>query len=66
MNDSVSQIILLSELYVGLRSTRRTNQALNHLRAMELIQSDFNVFFNPDIIKRFIRYQKEIEMAFDK
>ena len=66
MNDSVSQIILLSELYVGLRSTRRTNQALNHLRAMELIQSDFNVFFNPDIIKRFIRYQREIEMAFDK
>ena len=64
--DRISQIILLSEIYVILRCDRNYKKALNHLRSVELINSDFQSFFDSDIISRFNKYNHEIELAYEK
>ena len=66
LNDKVSQIIVISEVYVALRSDRANHKALNHLRAIELISNGFDIFFNPDLVQRFIKYNREIGIAYDK
>lgn len=66
LNDKKSQIIVISEIYVALRNDRATHKALNHLRAVELIATEFKQFFLDDIIQRFIKYSSEIEVAYNK
>ena len=66
LNDRVSQIIVISEIYVSLRSDRSNHKALNHLRATELISNGFDIFFTPDIVQRFVKYNREIGIAYDK
>lgn len=65
-NDRISQIILISEIYDILRCDRSYHKALNHMRAVELIDSSFAVFFDNDIVSRFNKYNHEIEAAYEK
>ena len=65
LNDNISQIIVLSEIYVALRSDKSTHKALNHIRATELIVNEFSDFFNKDLILRFTKYSSEIERAYN-
>ena len=66
LNDKVSQIIVISEIYVALRNDRANHKALNHIRAVELISNGFDIFFNPDLVLRFTKYNREIGIAYDK
>lgn len=65
-NDRISQIILISEIYDILRNDRSYHKALNHMRAVELINSSFAVFFDSDIVSRFNKYNHEIESTYEK
>ncbi len=65
-NDRISQIILLCEIYDILRNDRSYKKGLNHLRSLELINNDFDIFFDKDIVNRFSKYNHEIETAYEK
>ena len=66
LNDKISQIIVISEIYVALRSDRANHKALNHIRAVELISNGFDIFFTPDLVLRFNKFNREIGIAYDK
>lgn len=65
-NDKFTQVILLSEIYVILRSDRDYKSKQNHKRSVELILKGFTRYFDEDILIRFDKYTNEIEMAYEK
>ncbi|MDA3932482.1 MAG: hypothetical protein PF513_07075 [Tenericutes bacterium] len=63
-NNRESQVILLSHIYDILRQERNYKKKLNHGRAIDLIRLEFNEYFDPQIIDRFIRYESEFESIY--
>ena len=63
--DLISNIILISEIYDILRSDRAYKKNLNHQRSVEMIMNSFNAFFDPEIIKRFVKFNNEIKIAYE-
>jgi hypothetical protein len=63
-NNRESQVILLSHIYDILRQERNYKKKLNHQRAIDLIKFEFNEYFDPQIIDRFVRYQAEFESVY--
>lgn len=63
--ERISQIVLISEIYVNLRNDKYYKKALVHIRALELIKGKFSTFFNRDIVDRFDKYNIEISNAYD-
>lgn len=55
------QIILLAEVYEILRQSRNYKTALNHKRAVELLELEFKEYFEPYILDRFLKYEGEFE-----
>ncbi|TVP96151.1 MAG: hypothetical protein EA374_02200 [Acholeplasmatales bacterium] len=55
------QIILMAEMYEVLRQSRNYKTALNHKRAIELLELEFKEYFEPYILDRFIKYSGEFE-----
>ena len=65
-NDYIPNIILLSEIYSTLRVDTSYKKALTHQRAVELIENGFNIFFDQNLITRFIKFNHEIQIAYDR
>lgn len=55
------QIILLAEIYDILRQNRNYKSALKHRRSIDLLQLEFSEYFEPYILDRFVKYEKEFE-----
>ena len=60
------QIILLGEIYEILRQSRNYKTALNHKRAIELLELEFKEYFEPYILDRFIKYGSEFENYYER
>ncbi|MGM0435553.1 MAG: HD-GYP domain-containing protein [Bacillota bacterium] len=60
------QIILLAEIYEVLRQSRNYKTALNHKRAIELLELEFKEYFEPYILDRFIKYGSEFENYYER
>lgn len=65
-NDYVSNIILLSEIYSILRSDASYKKALTHQRAVEIIENGLCAFFDHNLIVRFVKFNHEIQIAYDR
>ncbi|MGE4572290.1 MAG: hypothetical protein AB7E09_06040, partial [Candidatus Izemoplasmatales bacterium] len=63
-NNRESQVILLSHIYDILRQERNYKKKLNHQRTIDLIKYEFNEYFDPQIIDRFIKYEAEFESTY--
>lgn len=63
--DIENNVILLSEIYIILRSDRSYKKALTHQRALEMIVEDFKMFFMEDLILRFRKFNSEIARAYE-
>ncbi|MCF7923894.1 MAG: hypothetical protein K9L64_02160 [Candidatus Izimaplasma sp.] len=63
-NNRESQVILLCHIYDILRQERNYKRKLNHKRAIDLIRLEFNDYFDPQIIDRFIKYEDDFESAY--
>jgi response regulator RpfG family c-di-GMP phosphodiesterase len=63
-NNRESQVILLSHIYDILRQERNYKKKLNHQRTIDLIKYEFNEYFDPQIIDRFVRYESEFESTY--
>ena len=65
-NDYVPNIILLSEIYCILRSDTSYKKALTHQRSVELVENGFNIFFDQNLITRFVKFNHEIQIAYER
>jgi response regulator RpfG family c-di-GMP phosphodiesterase len=63
-NNRESQVILLSHIYDILRQNRNYKKKLNHHRAIDLIKFEFNEYFDPQIVDRFVKYEAEFESTY--
>ena len=63
-NNRESQVILLSHIYDILRQERNYKKKLNHGRAIDLIKFEFNEYFDPQIVDRFLKYEAEFESTY--
>lgn len=63
-NNRESQVILLSHIYDILRQPRNYKRELKHQRAIDLIRLEFNPYFDPQIVDRFIKYGDDFESLY--
>lgn len=61
-----SQIILICEMYVTLRSVRSYKRANNHQKSLQFLQSKCQVYFDPIVFDRFIRFGSDFEKIYDE
>ena len=64
-NERESQVVLIAEIYDILRSDKIYKKKLMHQRALDIIASQGNRFFNKEIVDRFIKYNEEIKDSYD-
>ncbi len=65
-NELSSQTILISEIYVSMRSVKTYKRPYNHKVTIEYMTNTFRVFFDGSVFERFIRFQDEFERIYDE
>ncbi len=60
-NNRDSNIILLCDLYITLRSPRNYKRPFSHENSMNLIKNEFSIYFDNDMIDRFQRFSNDFE-----
>ena len=56
-----SQIILICDLYVTMRSFKSYKRAYNHKITMEYFENHFKIYFDQDIFDRFMKFDTDFE-----
>ena len=56
---------MLCEMYVTLRSIKSYKKAFNHRISMEMLTQHYNIYYDNDILDRFIRFNEEFENIYD-
>lgn len=64
-NDRDSNIILLCDLYITLRSPRNYKRPYSHDASMNLITNEYSIYFDNDIIDRFQRFSNDFEELYN-
>lgn len=64
-SDLDSQIIMLSDIYVTLRSAKSYKRPYPHNKALELIEKQISPYFRNDLKERFIKFADEIEDVYN-
>lgn len=65
-NNIESQIILLCELYVTMRSVKSYKRAYNHSKAIAFMENQCKIYFDPLVFDRFIRFSSDFESIYDE
>lgn len=63
-NNRESQVILICHIYDILRQVRNYKREVKHARAIDLIQLEFYVYFDPQIVDRFVKYSDDFESIY--
>lgn len=64
--DEREQIILISDMYISLRSVRSYKRPLPHNISMNLMNNEFSGYYDEYIFERFVRFQDEFEKIYDE
>ena len=64
-NEVSSQIILICELYVSMRSIKSYKKAYNHKLTMQYMTDQFRVYFDGDIFEHFLRFKDQFEEIYE-
>lgn len=65
-NDRKSQIILMCDMYMSLRSLKTYKRPYPHRVAMEQLDKEFKKYFDSTIYERFIRFQADFEKMYNE
>ena len=60
-----SQIILICELYVSMRSIKSYKKAYNHKLTIQYMTDQFRVYFDGDIFEHFLRFKDQFEEIYE-
>jgi len=61
-----SDIILICELYVTLRSVKSYKRPYNHQKAIQFITNQCIVYFDSEVYERFIKFASDFEGIYDE
>ena len=61
-----SDIILICELYVTLRSVKSYKRPYNHQKAIAFITNQCIVYFDSEVYERFIKFASDFEAIYDE
>lgn len=64
-NEVSSQIILICELYVSMRSIKSYKKAYNHKLTIQYMTDQFRVYFDGDIFEHFLRFKDQFEEIYE-
>ena len=64
-NEVSSQIILICELYVTMRSIKSYKKAYNHKLTIQNMTERFRVYFDGDIFEHFLRFKDQFEEIYE-
>ena len=64
--DSYSQIILICDLYVTMRSFKSYKRAYNHKITMDYFEKYFKIYFDQDIFDRFMKFDTDFEEIYQE
>lgn len=59
------QIILISDMYVSLRSLKSYKRPYNHSLTIDTLKNEFSKYFSANVFERFIRFQDQFEKIYD-
>lgn len=65
-NSIESQIILICDIYVSMRSVKSYKKAYNHKLTINYLQEHFKIYFDPIIFERFIRFSNDFEAIYNE
>ncbi len=65
-NNQESQIILICDLYVSMRSVKSFKRAYNHKLTMNYFENHFKLYFDPVIFERFMRFSSDFENVYNE
>ena len=65
-NTLESEIILICDLYVSMRSVKPYKKAYNHKNTIAYMEKSFKIYFDPMVYDRFTRYSSDFEKIFDE
>lgn len=57
----ISQVILMSDIYLTLRAIRSYKRPLSHSNSINLIESNLSVFFERRVVDRFIKFSDDYD-----
>lgn len=63
-NDFISQIVLLCDLYITLRSPKVNKRPLSHRISTDRITNEYKNYFDYEIIDRFMRFENDFDDIF--
>ena len=66
LNSIDSQIVLICDIYVILRSVQSYKKAFNHKNTMNYFDTKFKIFFDPVVYDRFYRFSSDFELIYDE
>lgn len=66
LNSIDSQIVLICDIYVILRSVQSYKKAFNHKNTMNYFETKFKIFFDPVVYDRFYRFSSDFELIYDE
>lgn len=64
-NDLQSQIIMISDMYVTLRSIRSYKRAFNHKTSINYLSDTYKIYFDKELLERFMRFADEFETLYN-
>lgn len=59
-----SKIILLADLYVTLRDAKPFKRPMSHQTVMKLFDNQLRIFFDEDMIDRFLKFHEDFEQTY--
>lgn len=65
-NNIESQIILICDIYVSMRSVKSYKKAYNHKLTMNYLEEHFKIYFDPVVFDRFIRFSNDFESIYNE
>lgn len=64
-SDMSSQVILLADIYITLRSANSYKRPFTHSRSVSLIVNQIGLFFKKELIERFNKFNEELEEIYN-
>ena len=61
-----SQIILICDIYVSMRSVKSYKKAYPHKLTMNYLENHFKIYFDPVIFDRFVRFSNDFEEIYNE
>ncbi len=66
IKDIKSQVVVLCEIYINMRSNRIYKKAYNHTNAIQAMNSYFLDYFDGDIFSNFIRFSSDFDKIYSE